>query len=77
MTATRQFYNPVFTGLKAWQVKRQLQDEQVADRMERDPWYAFNLGRLTLNYRLGLVNDVIHRNVAAHLRQVALRRNMI
>ena len=66
--------NPVFQPVQVQDVK----DAIVASRMERDPWYQWNImGRLLRSVQLGQVTESIYRNVAAHLNAVANRRNAI
>jgi hypothetical protein len=59
--------NPVIGGYKAKEVKSAV----IAAQMERDPWFADNMGALLRSYHMGLVNSVVCKNVSERLNRIA------
>lgn len=77
MTRANRSQRPIPNPVLAPETVREVRKVLTDARMEQDPWYQWNMGRLMLARKLGTVSEVIARNVARHLNTVATRRNLI
>ena len=77
MTKATRLQRPIPNPVLAPENIPQIKAELCEQRIEGDAWFTHNMGQFLLALRRGTVDSIVARNVAAHMRQVALRRNMI